>query len=35
MIQLLKRPTLQKPQDVLNLTAAFRLYGACSKADKD
>jgi hypothetical protein len=35
MIQLLKHPTLRKSLDVLNLTAAARLSGACSKSDKD
>jgi hypothetical protein len=30
-----KRSTLGNPQDVLNLTAAARLSGGCSKSDKD
>jgi len=35
MIHLLKQSISGNPKDVLNLTAATRLYGGCSKSDKE
>jgi hypothetical protein len=35
MIQLLKELISGNSRDVLNLTAAARLYGGCSKSDKE